>query len=456
MLAIMAGTLQAQPLIERLDSMLDEEFLKYSEVGICVYDLTEGRMIYNYQDEKLYRPASIEKVITSVSAIDMMGPDFHYDTKISYTGEIRNDTLHGSLYITGGFDPLFTDADLNHLVNELRKAGIRHISDSIIADVTMTDSVYWGKGWSWDDCPDTFQPYLSPLMLNEGSVRISVIPRGAGQSPEVVCTPESDYYTITNTAVSHQRGAGPLKITRDWMHQENNIQIKGNASSRQSRSLTIFPSDKYFLTTFCHHLRRDSITYNKVTFGKEKTTTTSLSKTSRHMRPVLREALKESNNLCAESIFYKAAHRRYGDRATSKQGTSVIQRFIRHRLGLRPENYNIVDGSGVSLYNYISPRLMVETLEYAYRHNNIFPHLYDALPISGVDGTLSWRMTEKNMRSRVRAKTGSVKGVSSLAGYIKTNSGHALCFCIINQNVMKIGKARRFQDKICEILVKGI
>ena len=105
-LLIIAGlSLQAQPLAQRLDSLLNDPLLKTSEVGITVFDLTTGESLFRYQDEKLYRPASTEKVITSVTALARLGTDYTMDTRLQYTGKIENDTLKGNLYLIGGFDP---------------------------------------------------------------------------------------------------------------------------------------------------------------------------------------------------------------------------------------------------------------------------------------------------------------------------------------------------------------
>ena len=125
---------------------------------------------------------------------------------------------------------------------------------------------------------------------------------------------------------------------------------------------------------------------------------------------------------------------------------------MRTALGFNPDNYKIADGSGVSMYNYVSPRLLLEYLKYAYYHRGIFLPLYDSLPIAGVDGTLQNRMKQGKAKGNVRAKTGSVTGVSSLAGYVKAGNGHQLAFVIINQNVLKLSRARAFQDKLCDML----
>lgn len=127
---------------------------------------------------------------------------------------------------------------------------------------------------------------------------------------------------------------------------------------------------------------------------------------------------------------------------------------MKEEIGHLPERYRIVDGSGVSLYNYVSPALLLAYLKYAYYHASVFQPFYEALPIAGIDGTLQGRMEKGKAFRNVRAKTGSVTGVSSLAGYVHASNGHMLAFVIINQNVLKPREARSFQDKICEILAR--
>ena len=113
---ITSVSIQAQSLTQRLDSLLNDPLLKTSEVGLAVFDLKTGEQVYQYQDEKLYRPASTEKVITSVTALARLGTDYTMNTRLQYTGSIENDTLKGNLYLVGGFDPELMDADLDSLV----------------------------------------------------------------------------------------------------------------------------------------------------------------------------------------------------------------------------------------------------------------------------------------------------------------------------------------------------
>lgn len=456
LLTLSITAIKAQPLSQRLDALLHEEMLKTSEVGITVFDLTTGEFVYRYQDEKLYRPASIEKVITSVTALAKLGTDYTLDTHLCYKGKIENDTLKGSLYLIGGFDPEFMEEDLNRLAGMLESHGIRYVTDTIAADVSMTDSVYWGPGWSWDDTPYSFQPYLSPLMLNRGCVDVTVSPAQKDSLPEVTCTPVSDYYSINNRGVSRNPQAGKLKITRNWLTNGNHITITGNVSRPYTEKLNIYTSKDFFFHTFISRLRNRGIEAQAYAYADCPTVADSIATLyiiRRPIKEVLERALKKSDNLCAESMFYHLASRyALRKRVSAEDGTDAINAFMKEALGFNPDNYKIADGSGVSLYNYISPRLLLEYLKYAYYHRDIFLPLYESLPVAGVDGTLQYRMKQTKAQGNVHAKTGSVTGVSSLAGYVKASNGHQLAFVIINQNVLKLSRARAFQDKVCDIL----
>lgn len=166
---------------------------------------------------------------------------------------------------------------------------------------------------------------------------------------------------------------------------------------------------------------------------------------------VLMRMLKESDNLYAESMFYQIAASTGNHPATSKSARSVIQQLV-NKVGLDGSRYKFADGSGLSLYNYVSAELEVKMLRYAFHDQNIYNHLLPALPIAGTDGTLRKRMTGAFTRGNVHAKTGTVTGISSLCGYLTAANGHHLCFAIINQGVMHHKNGRRFQDKVCTIL----
>ena len=161
--------------------------------------------------------------------------------------------------------------------------------------------------------------------------------------------------------------------------------------------------------------------------------------------------MKDSDNLYAEALFYQLAASSGKHPATAQDARNIIKRLVR-KIGLNPADYIFADGSGLSLYNYVTAELEVELLKYAYRNSNIYLHLYPSLPIAGTDGTLKRRMKTPPTADNVRAKTGTLTGVQSLAGYCTTPKNHTLCFAIINNGILKDSQARALQDKICEAL----
>lgn len=169
------------------------------------------------------------------------------------------------------------------------------------------------------------------------------------------------------------------------------------------------------------------------------------------MDQVLHKMMKESDNLYAESMYYQIAASTGNHPANAKNARNVERELIR-KIGLDPSRYKLADGSGLSLYNYLSAELEVKLLRYAYLNDNIIAHLKQSLPIAGVDGTLKKRMKGSFTCGNVKAKTGTLTGIISLAGYCKAANGHDLCFSIINNGIMHGSNARSFADKVCTLL----
>lgn len=171
------------------------------------------------------------------------------------------------------------------------------------------------------------------------------------------------------------------------------------------------------------------------------------------MDQVLLRMLKESDNLYAEAMFYQLAASSGARSATAKQARAIVMNLVR-KLGLNPNSYRFADGSGLSLYNYVTAELEVAMLRYAYKNSNIMLHLKPALPIAGTDGTIKSRMRGPFTNDNVRAKTGTLTGVSSLAGFCTAANGHQLAFSIINNGLRHTNNAHAFQDKVCTELCR--
>ncbi len=171
----------------------------------------------------------------------------------------------------------------------------------------------------------------------------------------------------------------------------------------------------------------------------------------RPITEVLQPMMKESDNLCAEAVFYQIAARQGRPYASASDAIDHIE-SLTDSLGFNPKHFKVADGSGLSLYNYATPQLLVAYLRFAQTNSSIFNALYESLPIAGVDGTLKKRMRTTLSANNVRAKTGSVTAVSTLAGYCIAPNGHLLCFAIMNQGLVRASHGRAFQDRVCAAL----
>jgi serine-type D-Ala-D-Ala carboxypeptidase/endopeptidase (penicillin-binding protein 4) len=217
----------------------------------------------------------------------------------------------------------------------------------------------------------------------------------------------------------------------------------------------VFSRKDIFMDRFLGKLREVGIVYTG--FGAlEKTcppSAFSVCTRFHTMDQILHKMMKESDNLYAECMYYQIASST-GNRPASAKSARQVERQLIRKTGLDPARYKLADGSGLSLYNYLTAELEVRLLRYAYQNENIFPHLKPSLPVAGVDGTLKKRMRNGFAHGNVKAKTGTLTGIISLAGYCTAANGHELCFSIINNGILYAGNARSFADKVCNVMCR--
>ena len=446
-------------LSSRLDTLIKYQLPVGSNVGISIYDLTDEKPLYTYQADKLSRPASTMKLLTTITALAHPDADDPFKTEVWYQGVIEQDTLKGDLYVVGGYDPEFDDEALDSLVNAVSCFPFSVISGHVYGDVSMKDSIYWGSGWAWDDTPASYQPYLSPLMLNKGLVTVTASPGERGHLASLDCVPASSYYTVTNETKSRTPAAGRFGVSRDWLQNGNNIVVKGNVEGKRTGMVNIYSSRDFFMHTFLERLQAKGIqcpvnyAFNEL---QKDSLSVQIALLETAIQDVINQIMKESDNLNAEALLCRLGAQATGKKHISDEdGLSVIRKQIK-ALGEDPDNYKLADGCGLSNYNYISPNLLIAFLKFAYSRTDVFQKLYKALPIGGVDGTLKYRMKRGTPSYKnVHAKTGSFTAINCLAGYLRTTNGHEIAFAIMNQNVLSGAKARAFQDAVCDEVIRG-
>lgn len=460
-------------LAARLDTLIKYKLPAGSNVAVSVYDLTDGKPLYGYQPDKLSRPASTMKLLTTIAALARPEADEPFRTEVWYRGTIERDTLRGDLYVIGGFDPEFDEAAMDSLVNSVARLPFSVVRGKAVGDVSMKDSLYWGSGWAWDDTPASYQPYLSPLMLNKGTVTVAAIPGEQGDTARLECMPASSYYTLINKTRSRTPAAGRFRVSRNWLENGNAVIVTGNVDGRRAGTVNLFSSQDFFMHTFVERLQARGVRFLSNAddgpsvacpslpaprFGefRQDSLSVRIALYETPVQEVVKQLMKESDNLNAEAMLCRLGAQATGKkRISADDGLSAIRMLIK-KLGYNPDRYNLADGCGLSNYNYISPELLVAFLKYAYSRTDVFRKLYKALPIGGVDGTLRNRMRKGTPSYKnVHAKTGSFTAINCLAGYLHAANGHEIAFAIMNQNALSGREARAFQDAVCDEVING-
>lgn len=445
-----ALTVEADDFGARVDSLLGSGAMARSTTSVAVYDLTDCRELYSHNAGILLRPASILKLLTAVTASDVIGVDTPcFRTSLYVPSHGSDGIVRGDIYVRGGFDPEFMDADMDRLVSYLKSAGISRIEGRAVGDVSMTDSLYWGPGWCWDDAPSSFQPYMSPLMYEKGRVQVYVPTLASGRPVKVF--PRSTFYTVNDLRRVSPYSKQSPGVTRDWMGGSNELLVTGNASRAYGLEVSMYRSQDFFMQTFVDRLREAGIDVDGYSFGLVPDAMDESFAVTHTLNDALHEMLKESDNLSADATLFQLGRIAGYKQADRKDCIKIIRREI-DRMGLDADDYKIVDGNGISLYNYVSAELMMAFLKKAYSDSDIWRGIFPNLPVSGRDGTLKHRMGTDGMAGKVRAKTGTVSGVSSLAGYVTTHRGHVVAFVIMSNGVIPIRKGTLFQNEVCEMI----
>lgn len=447
-------------LASNIGKIISYPFFDKTLIALDVFDLTDSISLYQKNNKLLLRPASNMKLLTSAAALLSLGEYYTFRTDLYLTGVIEDTTLYGDIFVVGGFDPMFTTDDLDSLVVKIQSLGIKNISGGIYADISKKDSMYWGKGWMWDDDPEPSAPYLSALNINGNSIQVYVDGAEIDSSAIVKLNPKTKFVDVVNNSVTvGPDDAADILVTRDWVNKKNTILVSGEVSRKRyelySKVNLLYP-ERYFLTVFKEKLEEREISIEKPIDVKSLAeNSVYLASIYRSIDTVLSVVNKDSDNLSAEMLIYAMAYNESDAPAVADDGLAAIKKLI-DSVGFNSNDYSIADGSGVSHYNLVSAELILETLKYMYyKRKDLFVLFYNSLAVAGVDGTLRNRMRNTSAQNNVHAKTGTLNGVSNLSGYVTAKNGHLLAFSIMIQNyVDESSKARSFQNKICELLAE--
>ncbi|GAB2801302.1 D-alanyl-D-alanine carboxypeptidase/D-alanyl-D-alanine-endopeptidase [Rhabdobacter roseus] len=389
--------------------------------------------------------ASTLKLVSTASALAVLGGDYTYKTYLEYDGQIVNDTLRGNLYLRGTGDPsLGSDrfkeypnatALLNRWVNVLRKANIRYVQGRVVADASFLDDKALADSWIWGDIGNYYGAGVQGLNFNENLYRVFFRPgRNVGDPAEVIRTePTLPYLNLTNRVTTGPTGSGDQVIIYG-SPRSNEALLTGTVP----RGVPTF-SVKGALpdaAQYAAYALRESLISAAIGVGggpmvleavsTRKSTRTVLDE---YASPTLRELAQQTNwwsiNLYADA-FLKTAAKKLSGKSEFDDAVETLTAYWRGK-GADVRGFFIKDGSGLSPSGSLTAQNLVEILNAATK-NNAFPDFYESIAVLGETGTV--RNLGKGTRAagNVRAKSGSIGGTRAYAGYVTTRSGERLSF----------------------------
>jgi serine-type D-Ala-D-Ala carboxypeptidase/endopeptidase (penicillin-binding protein 4) len=449
-----------------LDRLFSDPRLAQAQINAEVFSLDRSVILYERNPRQLFIPASTNKIITAAVALLRLGSEFRFETRAFADGPIEDGTLKGNLIIVGSGDPSHSEkfnagdpfAVFKAWAEKLKAMGIQTISGSIIGDDSAFRTSGLGMGWEWNDLSYAYAAPAGALQFNDNMVKIQVFPgKAQGNPAEIRSSPLENYLKIDNQ-VATVPGSSPAKIQIESGDTDETINIYGTVPAKGPavlQTVAVRRPTHYYMAALQATLSGEGIRTTKwSTVKTEVYDPQSLSLLWTHTSPplteIVKDLLKNSQNLYAETLVRALGLRLRGEGSLAK-GKEIIEETL-DQIGITAGSYSFADGSGLSRLNLESADSFIRLLRFL-KQDRIFQIFYDSLPIAGIDGTLAARMKKTKAEDNVRAKTGTMSNVSSIAGYVKTADGEMLAFSISVNNALSAREiAESIQDRVLENL----
>lgn len=429
---------------------------KGTKYGILIFDPVSKDTIISKNIFEPIKPASNTKLFTTAVAFSLMGGDHPLSTKLlTEDFNLSDGIINGNLYIKGYGNSLFTDNDLDSLVNQLKLLGIRKITGKIIGDDSYFDKEYKRSDWIIDEPDFDPLPPVSAIVINRNKIYLDC--RAAGKTGSVLkysFNINSSSFIIKNLAKVTRRKS-TVKISQSFKDDNYEFIISGGLKRGRSGNFSIEIENP---PLFAAVLLKDKLVSQGISFshvtatGEAPEVINEICEKSIPLRYLASIINKRSDNYLAECLF-KTIGAFYSDKqGNSFYSTQAILSFLSDNH-IYSNGAVIVDGSGLSHSNIVPVLTIVNLLEKVYRNPGIYFDYYNSLSVAGRDGTLRNRLIGSNAENNFHGKTGSLHGVISLSGFMKSSSGRDLIVSIIFEFNRSYGNAyKATADRIIKLL----
>lgn len=475
--AVEAGNLE-----DSIRGLISKHGFKPKNVAVAVIS-GRSKVLVAINDRKPFKPASNQKILTTAAAIHLLGPEYEYETTISATAPLRTGRIAGDLIVRSTGDPnisgRFYNGDPTSLfeswARKLFEHGLRRIEGDLIADDTFFDDERLLPSWDRGQEMAWYSAQVSALNINDNCLDVTVRPaRKAGRPASVRFVPACSLIRIAG--VSRTVAKGKTKVLVHRTPGTNRLTVGGQIGLRSSPwrgNITIEDPALVFVSALEEVFRGVGIELGGRVRKKTRavkaepvdrsapagnrlassSTETVLVRHTSSLRKDLPIILKRSQNLHAE-VLLKALGAHSGGEGSLRGGRRALRKFLRMK-DISDEVLVVGDGSGLSHENRVSARMLARVLR-SVQGERYFEEYLRSLPIAGKDGTLDDRFRRSLVKEKVFAKTGYIRGVSCLSGYV-VKAGRVWSFAVL-VNGLKGGArgAKQLQEKVAERVYRAM
>lgn len=436
--------------------LLQAPYMRGASFSLVVKDVQEGRTVYSYDTDRLQSPASVLKTVATATALEILGEDYRYPTTLEYDGILENGTLEGNLYIKGSGDPSLGSSHfapgqnkfLSTWIAALQKAGIKHITGSVISDESIFDTEGVSIKWLREDMGNYYAPGSYGISIFDNMYKLSLQTGAAGTRPVLKGTePDIPFIRFKNylkaAPVSSDSAyiiGAPLDDVRYLYgvlpaNREAYV-LKGDIPDPAlylARYLTDQLQQKGIRVDGSPSCYRIEVEENRWKKGERKEIVTTYSPTLREIASICNHV---SHNLYADALV-KTVGLQYKPRRNEMissfgRGVQVVKEYW-EKKGLDVFPLRMNDGSGLAPADKVSAGFMGELLVYMATESAVSDAFIASLPQAGIEGSVRNFLKGSKLQGKAHLKSGGITGVRSYAGYI-TKDGKTYAVAVFSNN----------------------
>lgn len=428
-LPLAAQAQTASTLPARMQLVVDGHKLPSASYGFYVQEVGNGRALLDVNSTRPLNPASTMKVLTTLAALEQLGPDFAWNTKVYALGPVNDGILQGDLLIKGSGDPYLLEDQVRNMLKAVQRAGVLRITGDLILDTSYFDSGVGDAPLIDNHSDRAYNVLPNALMSNFQAVTFYLHPSADGKHVDVHPDPALANLHITNDirlkkgrCEGYQRG---VSFSEDSANAEHVVLAGEFPTACKEFELVraVMTPEQFFyglFSTLWRELGGDF--HGNVRSGKAPDDSEPLVQwTSPPLSDVIRSINKYSNNLMIRQTLLTLGAERFAAPATVANGGGVVNEYLQ-MLGIDPSPLVVANGSGLSRDARITAGLLNQVLQHGYQ-SPWMSEFISSLPINGIDGTMRNRLRTERMRGNMHIKTGTLEEVSAVAGYVTAKSG---------------------------------